>query len=73
MRYMPLALSLLIVSPQVAGAAGKSRNSDDRQRLLDKWIVRSVHVDGKPTAAQIGQKVGDIITIKFKGDAFFLS
>lgn len=32
--------------------------------LLGKWIVRSVQKDGKPTQAQVGRKVGDIIDIK---------
>ena len=73
MRCLALALSLLIVSPLVAKAAGKPRASQEQQRLLDKWIVRSVRIDGKPTAAQIGRKVGDIITIKLMGDAFVLS
>ena len=36
-------------------------------KLQRKWIVRNVERDGKPNAAQIGQKVGDIITIKQDG------
>lgn len=36
--------------------------------LMRKWIVRSVRRDGKPNAAQIGQKVGDVITVKRDGN-----
>ena len=36
-------------------------------KLKGKWIVRSVQRDGKPNAAQIGQKTGDIITIAKRG------
>jgi hypothetical protein len=40
----------------------------DHEALKDKWIVRFITRDGKPNAAQIGQKIGDIITIKKDGD-----
>lgn len=42
----------------------------DRLELKGKWIVRFVKRDGKPNAAQIGQKIGDIITMKKDGNQF---
>lgn len=74
MRCLAFALLLCAASPQTAaiGAGGKSPAVQE-QRLFDKWIVRSVRIDGKPTPAQIGQKVGDIISVERKGDQFVLS
>ena len=40
----------------------------DRVELEGKWIVRFVKRDGQPNAAQIGQQMGDIITIKKDGN-----
>ena len=57
----------------MAGDGGKKGKIPvEEQQLLDKWIVRSVKLDGKPTAAQIGQKVGDVITISRKAHKLFL-
>ena len=39
-------------------------NSPMHEKLQRQWIVRSVRRDGAPNAAQIGQQVGDVITIK---------
>ena len=67
MRCIGMALLLCISSPVIAAdVARKSKISVAEQKLLDKWIVRSVTLDGKPTPAQIGQQVGDIITVQRK-------
>jgi hypothetical protein len=42
--------------------------SPDYAALDGKWIVRFVKRDGKPNAAQIGQNIGDVITIKKDAD-----
>jgi hypothetical protein len=74
MRCLTFALLLCVTPPLTAAdRGGKTAAAAEEVRLLDKWIVRSVRVDGKPTPAQIGQKVGDIITIKRKDKAFVLS
>jgi hypothetical protein len=74
MRSLPLALLVCVASPLCAADRGaKTSKGIDEERLLDKWIVRTVRIDGKPTPAQIGQKMGDIITIKRKDKAFVLS
>lgn len=47
-------------------------NDPDFEKLMGKWIVRSVDSDGELTPAQIGQKEGDIISIVTRNDrAFF--
>lgn len=58
--------------PQAAAsrpAAGNAEAATDpaRKALQGKWIVRHVERDGDPNAAQIGQKVGDVITIELDG------
>lgn len=47
-------------------------NTDDPDvsRLTGKWRVASVEVDGEYGPAQIGQQVGDIISIGIKGNSF---
>ena len=44
----------------------------DLKKLLGKWIVRFVERNGSPNAGQIGQQVGDVITIKRDGERFAL-
>ena len=74
MRCLGMVLILCVSSHLMAADGGKKSTIPvEEQKLLDKWIVRSVKLDGKPTAAQIGQKVGDVIAIKRKDHKFFLS
>ena len=74
MRHLVMTLILCVSSPLIAADGGKKTKIPvEEQKLLDKWIVRSVKLDGKPTAAQIGQKIGDVITIKGKDHKFYLS
>lgn len=75
MRCLTFAMLLCVASPLSADERfGENKPATaEEQRLLDKWIVRSVQIDGKPTPAQIGQKAGDVITINRKGNGFFLS
>ena len=58
-----LTTPLLLAADEPAGVIQERAKSP----LLGKWIVRSVERDGKPTLAQIGREVGDIISIK-EGD-----
>lgn len=62
-RVNPVALD----AKQAADAGEAVAESGDKARLQGKWIVRFVKRDGKPNAAQIGQQLGDIITIKNDG------
>lgn len=73
MRFIGTAL-LICVAARLAAAETRESTApaSDEQRLIDKWIVRSVKLDGKPTAAQIGQKVGDVINIRKKAHQFVL-
>lgn len=74
MRHLVFALCLCVTAPLgAADGTGKSKPATENQRLMDKWIVRTVQLDGKPTPAQIGQKVGDIISIERKGKHLFLA
>ena len=73
MRRFLFALVLLSPAALPAAAAKpKPVIPASEKQLIDKWIVRSVQLDGKPTPAQIGQKTGDIIDIKGKDHQFFL-
>ena len=64
----------IIASPFIIGdksVEGDITISDpDLSRLTDKWKVLSVEVDGEHGPAQIGQQVGDIISIGVKGNSF---
>ena len=53
--------------PTVLLNAAKVLQHPEFQRLTGKWIVRSVKRDGEPNQAQVGQQVGDIITINPNG------
>ena len=65
---------VLVLVPLIASAEpAEKETSGDRAKLHGKWIVRSVQRDGKPTVAQMGRKVGDIITIKKAGHHLMLS
>ena len=57
---------------KVLGKALSKETAKAFVKLKGKWIVRSVQRDGKPNAAQIGQKIGDIITIRKNGAALML-
>lgn len=72
MRSLTVFL-LLCTTVSAAPPATELTIPPEEKALLDKWIVRSVQIDGKPTPAQIGQKKGDIIEIKRKEHRFFLS
>lgn len=73
MRSLVFGLALCVATPL---AAAKKPTApvipDSEKELIDKWIVREVTIDGKPTPAQIGQKKGDVITIKGRAHRFFL-
>jgi len=74
MRCLSIVFLLCLASPLYsAGKGGTTSAAVEEERLLDKWIVRSVRLDGRPSPAQIGQKVGDIISIERKDKALFLS
>lgn len=73
MRRIPFLL-LVAAGVSAAPAAPNAQPLPEAHKaLIGKWIVRSVEIDGKPTAAQIGQKPGDIISIKRNDQQFFLS
>lgn len=61
-----------LLPPGIGGKSGGATppETGDRLELQGKWIVRFVKRDGKPNAAQIGQEIGDIITVKKDGDQF---
>jgi len=49
---------------QKASPDEKKQVAEAAKKLQRKWIVLQVQRDGKPNAAQIGQKLGDVITIR---------
>ena len=74
MNRLPCALFVCVTPLLIAADKVEKQNATaDRAQLLGKWIVRSVQRDGKPTAAQIGREVGDIITFKKDGNQLALS
>ena len=61
----PLIL-LLSASVSLMGAEKKqtSRTTDDLANIKGKWQVYSVQRDGKPQHGEVGQEVGDVITVE---------
>jgi hypothetical protein len=59
---------------QVKVAASSKQSDTDKEpdpaqeALKGQWIVRFVKRDGLPNAAQIGQQIGDIISIEQDGN-----
>jgi hypothetical protein len=70
-----LCALVLCVTPFLVAAdkVEEKAAAGNRAQLLGKWIVRSVQRDGKPTPAQIGREVGDVITFKKTGHQFEIS
>lgn len=58
-------------SPADTGSLADAIHSAAAQaELKGRWVVRSVSIDGKPGSAQVGQEIGDVITMGLEGDRF---
>jgi hypothetical protein len=70
----PVQLRLGVARPTggTARETGDLQDEGDLGELQGKWIVRFVKRDGTPNAAQIGQQLGDIITVKKDGQQLAL-
>ena len=70
-RATALLLSLFSVSFIAASPTSKPTNVNadriDERLIANKWEVTSVKRDGKPQHGQVGQEVGDVITIMMHG------
>lgn len=82
--YAPLILCLILLASPALAQAPRTLNYKDSLKkaaarapknakapeapLLGKWIVRAIQRDGVASGAQIGQKVGDVITIRKDGN-----
>jgi hypothetical protein len=57
-------ICLIVAVGCLMGAAKSDPQSDsDKQKLLGKWEVVSVQLDGKAQHGQVGRKPGDVISI----------